>query len=155
MKRKRLKRRTTDPRKVERRRVVLAMQTEYREANWDCEYCRLLSPVHPDGPPGDPLQHQLEHIIPGMSGGTKPEFVGNYLMSCYLCHNVKHRLGPAGKVVGLWIKWQKGELDVPATEAAMGKSLIGWLSILEFSDGRLEGCRCCLLYRLTSENPVP
>ena len=155
MKRKRLKRRTTDPRILERRRTVLRMQSEYREANWDCEYCRLLSPYHPDGPPGDPLRQQLEHIIPGMSGGAKPEFVENYLMACYLCHDAKHRLGPAGKVVGLWIKCQKGELDVPATEAAMGKSLIGWLSILEFSDGRLEGCRCCLLYRLASENPVP
>jgi len=98
----------------------LDVRRQYRDDNPDCElyiwFCE-----HFDDRDG----HDQHHIFGGTSG--RHDFVTNMVTASRTAHEWCERWKTDGRILCIWIKHVKGELDLDEFKKASGSFLCGWL----------------------------
>ena len=98
-----------------------ALRDSYREANPDCEFRKWIPELS-----GFPVRaSEVNHIF---SVGRRPDLLSNLInLSARAHHQFFHEHLIDGRVISLFIKWKKGELDEAEIKQASGKFIAGIL----------------------------
>ncbi len=115
----------------------LELRQAYRDANPDCEYCSYFRG-------GDPLPAcDIDHIL-----HRRHDVWANMAAADRLCHQEKHRASVDGKIIGMHLKYRKGEFDADVLSRVMGRNVLHWVEMkvesLSVSE-RFEWCAMELL----------
>ena len=98
------------------------------EDNPDCEFGKWFPSSFNRGPACDP-----HHLWGGTSG--RDDTITNLIALSREAHDWCHTYPTEGRVIGLWVKYKKMELNEDEFKAASGKTIAGWLASKPVEDG--------------------
>lgn len=102
----------------------------YAKGNRLCEFSQWIP--HFQGPDGEPSPAQeTNHIF---SCGGRHDLLTNFIRLSWQNHRWFHSKPADGRVCCLWVKDQKGEIDLAEFKTASGMYLPGWLLKTEVTE---------------------
>lgn len=114
----------------------LELRETYRQDNPDCE----LHSIFKCGCDG----HDVHHLMAG--SGRRYDLITNLIHICREAHEYCHANPQDGRILCLWVKHQKGEIDLEEFKRCSGFYLEGWLLMVKPKAMREQHEQLCRIY---------